>query len=287
MRRLPVQSHRRRLALELGIVQPERIHAAAQQPDGRHVIEFIARLDPGVDQRLVHVVDPQPGPVVRFQAEFVLTCFFGEHAALPLDGKFVLADLGRIGALAPELKGNLRIDPLDHLLVAAKVAGVIVRALQAAFLVPLAFTGKTADQVGGSVQVLPHRQMGQFDAGRFVPCAVGLGIECVEDVLSDPLGLFADALFRFVLRHRVVDVLRQLRQRSAACQGIAVVARHTFAMRAVAFGTQRLVELLPGRNGLRRTRIAGKQHRKSQERRGEPGSKSSALVCRVKAAGTM
>ena len=81
---------------------------------------------------------------------------------------------------------------------------------------------ETADQVGDGVAILPDRQAREFHPGRLVPSLGDLGIEGFVDIVRDGFRLFAHAGPRVVLRHRLLDIPGQLRDRAIPGEGLLI-----------------------------------------------------------------
>src|SRR5205814_6027985 len=115
-----------------------------------------------------------------------------------------------------EVEAHGRIDPLGDALVGPEAARLVVLAVQAALCAPMAGGAEGADQVGDGVLVLADGEAGEFDAGRLVAVAGGLGVEGVEDVGGNLVGVGAGAGAGVVLGHRLGDVAGEAVERLVA-----------------------------------------------------------------------
>ena len=151
LRQLPQQRDRRVDRRGLGLVglrivhalfgprefQPQRIGPAAHQEDRRAILRVIARLHPGIDQRLARVVDPEPAGMIGANDELVFAGFRREQRAGPANRELVRLDLLGKGRGGAEIERHLRVDPVENPGTEAEPAAGVVFPLQAALLAVL------------------------------------------------------------------------------------------------------------------------------------------------------
>jgi len=123
------------------------------------------------------------------------------------------------------LRAEIEVDALIYLLHLRVVVDLIFDAVprgvkrpQAALGVALRPAARVAHKVGDEVDILVHGHTGQFHAGRLRSGASDGGVERVVDERCDVLRILADATAWIVLRHRLLDVLRELAERLIASQ---------------------------------------------------------------------
>ena len=203
----------------------------------------------------------------------------GHDRARPTDREPVGLELLRVGALEPEIERHLRVDACDDELarrtepaVAEILAAEAVR--PAAAVVGRRAAVETGDEIGDRVAELPRRQPRELDAGRTVAVAGDRRIEGGVDEGGDlSRGVARDERW-IVLRHRVVNVVGQLRHRAVTLERGGDV-RRAAAVLAVAADAMLAVDRQPGMIG--QGGLAGQAHdqpRRNQRGRNQPGSGS-------------
>src|SRR5206468_28544 len=119
--------------------EPDRINPAAQEADRTAVLGVLARHHPRVDQRLLHVVHPEPGRVLGPDDELVIARLRSQNRAFPPDGELSGVDL-LSGAGIPEVELDRGIDPLEDPLTTPPTThpvGLVIGPLQPMLVVPL------------------------------------------------------------------------------------------------------------------------------------------------------
>ena len=202
--------------LGLGVFQAERIGSAADQEDRAPIFAVVAGLHPGVDQRPIQVVQPEPGRVLGADDEFVIAGLRGQQRPGPADGKLVRFGLAFDRPVGAEVETHLRVDPfLDAVLVAEAALLEILRA-EAAPLVPSHRGAEAAHQVGDGVAILADGEPGQGDPRRPIPFSGDQRIKCFVDVRRHALGLRGRQAAGSVLRHGPGNHFRQVHHRLVA-----------------------------------------------------------------------
>ena len=235
--RLPLQSDRcldlRRFGLVgLGVIhallglrefQAQRVSTPAQQKDRRLMLAIAFRLHPGVNQRPLVVIDPQPGSVLGADDEFVNARLRGEDRTGPADGELGGVELFRVRAGGSEVEANRGIHSFQNPLAVAEAARFEVFAAQAALLIsphpalsPKRGRGwgeggtKSLDQVGNGALVLANGEACQLNPGRSIAGLRIFGIKGLVDVSGDLFSVVTDALARVVFGHGLGDEAGEL-----------------------------------------------------------------------------
>ena len=222
----------------------QAIGAATQEADGPAEFRLRARFDPGINEGLLAIVDPQTDAVFGPHDKVIDTGFGGENRAVPANGVVAGIHLLRLGARFSEIEFHLRINAgNDELFAAFRFHGVVV-GLESAGLGPDHRPAKTGDQFGDGIAVLPGGQPSQFDPGRLVARLGVLRIERVVNVGGNLCGIFSGAFYGIFGRHRLGDELGKLGRRTITDERLSIFGGHTLTVRAVTRRAPFLKDLL-------------------------------------------
>ena len=220
--------------LGFGEFQADRVGTAAQEPDRAAKRGLFARLHPGVNQGCLAIVDPEPGGVVGLDDELIVAGRGGLDQSFPTRGELVRLELLGVGAGDSEVESDGRVGPLDRRVVTApRPPVVVISAAKAAEFERGGRLAEAGDQVGDGVLVLADREPRQFDPGWGDPGACDRRIEGVVNEGGHRAGLVPLAFPGGVGRHRLIDQLREARDRPLAGQGLRVFFGDTLAVLAV------------------------------------------------------
>src|ERR1041384_3401422 len=139
MRWFPPQAHRRRFVFKLEVIQPQRIRAPADQPQGGFVLAQVTGGNPRINQRRFFVIDPKPRAVGGFDDELVVAAFVGNDRPAPLHGEPIRFNALRLRAAWGErtalakIKIYFAITAVKNFFVPVEIPRIAIAAPQSAF----------------------------------------------------------------------------------------------------------------------------------------------------------